>query len=478
MIILSMEASTSSAKAMLYDSEHGVLGIKSIPYGVDISDGITFSPDGVIDMVLTCGALLVERFPGMIVEAVGLSSVWHSLILLDDDYKPIGRGRTWADISSAPTAALYRKDAERAKLVYHATGCPLHSTYNVCKWLHLKRTEDISNVRYVSSLPEYLFYTLTGELAISQSAASGMGFLSTHTLDWDSDLLELAGIGRENLGRLVEPQYSLPLVPTSASRLGQPAGISVVVCGPDGALNHIAAGGLGSGVMTLSVGTSGAVRIAHLGPVIPEKQSTWCYYCAEGFHLVGAATAGAGNCVNWFVKDLMGGSISYHELETSEDATDRTIIPYFLPFLFGERCPGWDDERLGGFCSLGHEARPGGLYRAVLEGVLFNLYQNYLILVENIGNRPGKISISGGITQSPLWTRMATDIFGFELIENTGEHASLLGAAYMALRVMNHIPSLRSIPVEYGTVHEPNIERHEMFMERFMNWMNFYRQYG
>lgn len=475
MTILALEASTSSAKAMLHDAEHGVLGVESIPYRTNVSDSITFLPDGVIDTVLNCGAALLNRFPGVIVEAVGLSSIWHSIILLDEEYKPVGSGRTWADTSPAPTVALYRKDAELAQSVYRATGCPLHSTYTVCKWLHLKRTEDVYPVRHVSNLPEYLFFALTGEFAISQSAAAGTGFLSAHSLDWDEDMLKLADISRENLGRLVTPEFSLPLMPSSASRLGLPAGMPVVVCGPDGALNHIAAGGLSSDIMTLSVGTSAALRYAHPGPIIPDTQSTWCYYCAEGLHLVGAATAGAGNCVNWFVKDLLGGSMGYDELEKAAIACDPSATPYFLPFLFGERCPGWEDSRHGSFCGLGQEARPGGLYRAVLEGILFNLYQNYLILVEHIGHCPEKISISGGITQSSLWLQMAADVFGHALIENTGEHASLLGAIYMAQRATNRIPSLGSIPVEQGTVHEPDMNLHGMYMERFEKWLDFYR---
>jgi len=198
-------------------------------------------------------------------------------------------------------------------------------------------------------------------------------------------------------------------------------------------------------VMTLSVGTSGALRMAHHGPVIPDEQSTWCYYCAEGFHLIGAATAGAGNCVNWFVKDLMGGAMGFGQLETAAAAADPATAPYFLPFLFGERCPGWDDGRLGGFCGIAPEVGTGAMYRAVLEGVLFNLYQNYLILVEMTGLL-STISISGGITKSPLWMGMAADVFGAELTENTGEHASLLGAAYMAQRTMGQITSLKDIP--------------------------------
>lgn len=474
MPILSLEASTSSAKAMLYDAAQGALGVESMPYAPGICDGVTFSPAGVADTLLACGAALMRRFPGARVEAIGLSSIWHSLVLLDGNDAPIGRGHTWADASAAPAAAAYRADEALARRIYRATGCPVHSAYNIWKWLHAKRTEDVSRVRRVSCLPEYLFYALTGELAISQSVAAGSGFLSAQSLDWDEGMLNLAGVGRAMLGRLVEPYFSLPLHPTAAAKLGLPAGMPVAAAGPDGALNHIAAGGLGGNVMTLSVGTSGALRLAHAGPVIPERQSMWCYYGAEGLHLIGAATSGAGNCVNWFVKDLMRGSMSFRELEAAASEANAAAAPFFLPFLFGERCPGWNDGRLGGFCGIGPEAGSGGMYRAILEGILFNLYQNYLILIENTGRTPAMISVSGGITQSPLWMGMAGDIFGHTLHENTGEHASLLGAAYMAQRAAGQIASLKDIPAEAGKKHEPDMDKHKEYMTRFEKWMEYY----
>ena len=42
----------------------------------------------------------------------------------------------------------------------------------------------------------------------------------------------------------------------------------MVITGPDGALNQVGAGAMGEGVMTMSVGTSGAIRMATDNPYI------------------------------------------------------------------------------------------------------------------------------------------------------------------------------------------------------------------
>ncbi len=476
MPILALEASTSSAKAMLWDLERGLLAVEQLPYPADACDGMTFVPRRVVESVMACGAALLGHHPKVAVEAIGLSSIWHSLVVLDGEKNPIGPGFTWADTSPAPTVADFRADREFTDHFYQTTGCALHSSFNIFKWLHLRQTADTSAVRHVSCLPEYLFDALTDQLAVSLSCAAGSGFLNSRTLDWDPDLLRLAGTDRSMLGNPVEPHYSLPLTPQAANALGLPTGLPVTVAGPDGALNHIAAGGLGSPAMTLSVGTSGAIRMAHKGPAIPEKQSTWCYYGAEGQYIIGAATSGAGNCVNWFMSQMPGGSAGFSAMEEAAILVKPENTPYFLPFLFGERCPGWDDKRRGGFSCLSGTMGTGELYRSLLEGILFNLYQNYQILVDVAGTAPERIGISGGITQSPFWTQLAADIFSLPVEENTGEHASLLGAAYVAAKAVGMIPALAAIPEARGKRHEPDAKAHEVEMERFQNWLLEYKK--
>lgn len=474
MPVLSLEASTSSAKAMLYEEHRGVLAVESLPYAADVFDVTTFDPPGVVDTVLHCAAQLLARYPGIEVEAIGLSSIWHSLVMLDEHDRPLGRGQTWADTTAAPTAAPFRQDQALARRVYQSTGCPVHSSYNGWKWMHRRRTGDVSAVRRVSCLPEYLFFGLTGEFAITRSVAAGSAMLCAHTLDWDNGMLDLFGLRPEMLGRLVEPDHCNALNTAAAARLGLPAGTPVVATGADGALNHIAASALADDVMTLSVGTSGALRIANHGAVLPQRPSTWCYYLAEGLHLVGAATSGAGNCVKWFTDELLGGSWNFAQLEDAARCCNAEMTPYFLPFNFGERCPGWNDARQGGFQGIGPSAGVGAMYRAVLEGILFNLYQNYRILVDTMGREPSMISISGGITKSPLWMALAADTFGVVLDENTGEHASLLGAAHMARRAAGHMGSLRQIAPEPGPRHAPDLENHRRILQRLDRWMEYY----
>ncbi|QTQ14924.1 hypothetical protein HRQ91_10895 [Treponema parvum] len=64
-------------------------------------------------------------------------------------------------------------------------------------------------------------------------------------------------------------------------------------------------------------------------------------------HLLGGATSGACNCQDWFKQKFFPEGTTYKEIESRLSHTRDT--PVFLPFLFGERCPGWNEKRTGGF---------------------------------------------------------------------------------------------------------------------------------
>lgn len=477
MNILGLEVSTSSAKTIIYSSQNGVVDVQSIPYPSDVCDVISQDIEGMYDTLIACvkGILNDNKIH---IDAIGISTTWHSLLLLDANRKPIGRLKTWANTEASQTVKQYRKDRELSSKFYEKTGCVVHSLYPIWKYIHIKTkdSDTAKKVKYLSSQQEYIFERLTGEEAVSKIIASGTGFFNINTLDWDSDILNFAGIDESALSPLVEPTYYAYLTETAAKEMGLPSGIPVVIGGSDGALNQIGVGAMEEGIMTLSVGTSGALRLTSEMPVIPPEPSTWCYYLADGKRIAGAATAGAGNCVDWFVKRLnIHSGLGFDELESYMEGIDRGEAPIFLPFLYGERCPGWEDERQGSFYGITGNHLIGDMYYSLLEGILFNLYHCYIILTE-VMNVPDEIRISGGITNSDIWLQMAADIFQREIITSQIEHASIIGGVALALNAMGELKSLYEFSSPIGKVIEPNHDMATFYRRRFEKYLEIYER--
>lgn len=483
MAVISLEVSTSSAKSILFSVSDGVMMEVSRRFGADIADGVTQSPDGILQCVIGVlkEAAQAAASRGLSVEAIGLTGIWHSLLLLDKERKPIGRIRTWADLSGAEFVSALRGSTELVDRVYQKTGCMVNAVYPAWKWYNIRHNEPslAETTRYVSSQMEFVFESLTGERAVSRTIASGTGFFNIHTLDWDDDVLDFIGLERSQLGELVEAFHTAPLRREIAEVVGLPSGVPVTVGCADGAMNQLAIGGLNTGVMSMSVGTSGAIRIVHLEPKIPAIPSTWCYYLLKERRLAGAAVNNATNCVDWFLLQQHGelsGAV-YNLYTAGIREVDRANAPIFLPFLFGERCPGWKENRLGGFVGVKGSHTRFDLYYSILEGVLFSMRQCYDILVE-VGGRPDEILLSGGIVNSPPWLQMAADIFQREIKVTAETNQSTIGGALVAIEAVGGEEQVQSYQPKVERSLEPDAGVARVYEPRYEKYLELYNSLG
>ena len=159
------------------------------------------------------------------------------------------------------------------------------------------------------------------------------------------------------------------------------------------------------------------------------------------------------------------------------DITRFKDAPVFTPFLWGERCPGWDDARAGGFTGLKGHHGADSLYFAVLEGILFNLRQCYAILVD-IGGAPKEIRVSGGIVNSGVLKRMAADIMGRRLHISPQSNASTVGGAAVALHMMGILPTISQFPAARGMPVEPDARMCAFYEGRYTRYMEAYTHPG
>lgn len=476
MNILGLEASTSSAKALVYSTESGVVCSLSMPYERSAGDVVSLDPEGMYEPVIECARLAVDT-AGVPIDVIGLCGIWHSLLLLDRNRSPLGRIMTWADRLAADCVNAHRSNEQLRDWLYQRSGCYVHSMYPLWKWICMRErmTPGLADALYISSQPEYLFERLTGEFAVSQNVASGTGFMNIHTLDWDDAILEFAGLKRNSLSSIRPSEHLGRLLGEEAGRIGIPTGTPVVIGGADGALTQIGSGALKSGSMTVSVGTSAALRAAFERPILPENPSTWCYYTAEGKWLAGAATSGAGNCLEWLRQAMCAEEADLESLNALADAVDVRNAPIFLPFLYGERCPGWQDNRRGGFFGLNLTHSVGDLYYAILEGVLSNLYQCYQRLL-SVGCEPERIYVSGGIARSPRWLQMMADVFQREILVSSISDASTMGAIALAVKAMGGISSLAQFAADVERTVTPDRAKAGLYQERFSAYMEWYEK--
>jgi xylulokinase len=219
------------------------------------------------------------------------------------------------------------------------------------------------------------------------------------------------------------------LNPDLADMLGLGKSIPVVVGGGDNQMSM-----LGSGLtspaspLLLNIGTAAQISLITPEYIRAPGVDTRSYF-GGAYALVGASLAGGGS-YQWLRESIhaeMGVKITYAEM----DRLALQVPPRADGLIF---CPGptrQRPQREMGFLgnrlrqhSIGHQAR------AVMEGVLLDLYELY-IGMRTYKNCEFMIGAGKGLQRSSIWAQIAADIFGKPLRITHFENA-LFGAALTA----------------------------------------------
>lgn len=467
MLILALETSTTSAKAMLYSSEDGIVDVITKEYPTEVSNTLTQDPEGILQELVEVSRQICS---GRDIELISLSGIWHSLLLCDRNMKAQTKIISWANTSAADLSSRFLKDKEVVDKFYKTTGCPVAANYPYFKLLHLKEQGYKLEDYYIMGQGSYITYRLTGKRIVTDCMASGSGLLNIHDKKYDKTILEELGINEDQLCKLVTYKDAVPLSEEGAKLLGLRSGIPVIPASADGALNQVGAGALDEGAMTFSVGTSAAIRLSTSTPLIPDIPSTWSYLSPTQW-LSGAATSGACNCIDWFKDNFY--PMSYDEIEKCSQEEFDT--PVFLPFLYGERSPGWQGDKRGGFIGIEPYHTRQHFYQAIQEGILFNVYQSYEVLCDMVGE-PKKIVLSGGIVNSKFWTHMCVDIFGSIMEIPTINQSSLMGAVILGLDYLKLIPSPKDYQFEKGDIIRPNPDMKSVYKKKYEKYLYWYNK--
>ncbi len=368
--------------------------------------------------------------------AISLSSAMHSFIAVDNDGNALAPMMTWADNRSAEIAIELRA-TERGMSIYKATGTPIHSMSPLCKLVWLRENDKglFHKAHKFISIKEFIWYKLFNEFVIDYSIASSTGLFNITEFEWHEDALKLAEIRADKLSVAVPTDYS-----KSHSLLDfLDKNISFVVGASDGCLANLGSMATEPGIAAMTIGTSGAVRVASNKPLPNADAMTFSYILDKTTYICGGPINNGGVAMQWWVKNTAGVNATESDYErifgqvSKVPAGSDGLI--FLPYLTGERAPIWDSESCGNFFGVRLQHTQADFSRAVLEGICFAM-RDVLDAVQENSEQIAQINISGGFTKSEIWVQTLADITGKKLAILQADDASAVGAAFIALKVI------------------------------------------
>lgn len=413
--------------------------------------------------------------------AVSLSSAMHSLIPVNEKGDPLTPMMTWADNRSAEIATRLRTTKEGVD-IYKATGTPLHAMSPLCKIIWLRENEPalFQKVYKFISIKEYIWHKLFAEFVIDHSIASSTGLFDINQLTWNQNALKLADITESLLSAPVPTNYSKKYqnVNTSATADFLPQGTLFVSGASDGCLANLGSAATKPGIGAITIGTSGAVRIASNKPLPNEASMTFSYILDEKTFICGGPVNNGGVALQWWLKNSGAQQLSSDDYQNFFNEVAK-VPPgakglLFLPYLTGERAPIWNSESCGTFLGIKLQHTRADFSRAVLEGICFAL-KDVLDAVEENAEPVVQINVSGGFTKSAIWVQTLADITGKPMAVIQTDDASAVGAALLALKKIEKQADYPALDTSDQKIFKPDMHNNAIYNQLFAIYKQAYQ---
>jgi xylulokinase len=458
--VVGLDVSTTATKAILVDASGAVRGVGSASYDYETPHPLWSEQDPHLWWQAAITALNQvlsdSNVTGADIDAVGLTGQMHGSVLLDESGEVVRPAILWNDQRTGRECDEIREKVGAERLI-QVTGNDALTGFTAPKllWVANNEPENWARVRHVLLPKDYVRYRLTGEYAVDVAGGSGTILFDLARRTWSPEILEALDIDPDLLPPTFEgPALTGTVSPDSATVTGLRPGTPVVAGGGDQSANAVGVGAVDSGVVALSLGTSGVVFATTDGPSIEARGRvhSFCHAVPDRWHMMGVMLSAAGS-LRWF-RDTFTPGVSFDDLvaDAAEVEAGSDGL-FFLPYLTGERTPHPDPQARGAFVGLTvrHDLRH--LTRAVLEGVSFGL-RDGLDLMEGAGLPvPTEIRASGGGTRSALWRQILADVLRAEISTVATEEGAAYGAALLAATGAGWFKTVEEACREAVTIH-------------------------
>lgn len=476
MTLIAIDIGTTHCKAGLFTEDGKVKKIASRPMNSHVSPrGWTYyDPPEVLEMIKSILEEITLDHKESI-SAVGIASMAETGLLLD---RKTGEACSplipWFETISQASADLILDRANPLDC-YLKYGLKVNFKSSLAKILWLSREENypLEN-KYWLSAADFIAYFLTGNFATDYSLAGRTLAFRVDRRQWDEGWLRSWKIPPD-LFPAAFPSGQ-PIGEVSRNLPGIKAGTAVSVCGHDHVCAALAMSAIDPGIVFDSMGTAETL----IG-VLPERSITqedydiglqYGCHVAQGMRYWMGGNSASGGSIEWMRGLISPSSLSYDELDDLIDhAGDGPTGILYFPYLLGSGSPHTNPRTSGAFIGLTMSHKSEDIFKAVLEGVGYEMEYIRRSGEEMSGQPIESLVAAGGGTRNETWMQIKSDITGCEIKVPAQPEATLLGAA-VATGIgiglyRDASDALVHIAPKIAETYHPNAENHKRYQKLF-----------
>ncbi len=422
MRVLAIDQGTSGTKAVVVDDGVVVASADEVVRPAYLDGGrVEQEPRALLDSVLSAGRRAVEQAGGRL-DAVALANQGETVLAWDRSTgAPLTTALVWQD---SRALGLCDDLAEHRDRVAELSGLVLDPYFSAPKmaWVRRHLTRD----GVVTTTDSWLLHALTGELVTDVTTASRSLVLDLDDVAWSPELLDVFGLGDEELPQLVACDE---VVGTTSAFGGDVPVVGLLV---DQQAALLAQDCRAAGETKCTYGT-GAFLLASTGSHAPRSRSGLTTsvasrlrgstaYCLDG-QVYTAASA-----VRWLVD--LGLLDRPDSVDAAADGAGDALL--FVPALAGLAAPWWRSDATATFVGLTLATSRADVVAAVLRGVAATVVDLLDVVASGLGSPVTRLRVDGGLTRSRFLMQAQADLAQVPVDVYPYADATALGAASAA----------------------------------------------
>jgi xylulokinase len=451
MVLLGIDAGSTGCKVAAFDLDGRLLksAYRGYPMLYRQPGWRELDAEQVFAAALECIDECCVEGIGPKVQALSVSAQGEAMIPVDRNGAALDYSMVTFDIRNIAEMEWIR-DNMNLDYISANTGVPLHTMFSLPKllWIKRQRSELYDRTWKFFCFADYIAYRLGADPVMDHSLASRTMLFNIPKGEWDISLLAETGLDGEKLPCLAPCGTPIGTVKNEyVRRFGFAPNVVIAAGGHDQVCCALGAGILSGGQAMNSMGTTDSIvcvsREFTGGKKLRSANIPCGSYSVPGLYAYHSFVLSTGSVIQWFRNNFCDGEerTSYKELDAMAEKPGAPSGLYLLPHFSGSGTPYLDSRSKGILAGLSVETGPAEVYRAILEGVCYELKIN-IENMESAGVPIETLTCIGGAAKSDFYLQLKADITGKPVRKQRVEEAGCLGAALLAGRAAGLIQDI------------------------------------
>ena len=437
--VLVIDAGSSSVRSLIVDDTGIVVGEgrKQIAWERRNPGWAELDPINLLKATrqTILDAVTAAKIPVAQIVAAGITSHRETIMIWDKTTgEPVHDALVW--ISNQTDAIIDRWNMKGLSEEFKSrTGLHNDSFFSAGKIAWLLENVDglkskINNGQYLAgTVDTWLSWNLNGRTvhATDPSCASRTALYNIHTLQWDTELLDMLDIPINILPRVLSSDGDFGFIdrtildsdiPIRAIMADQQSGMFGQACFAENSFKNTFGT---AGVLTVNVGDNPR-NVSGLTTSVAWEIHNQIKYEVEGvvFH--------SGQAIQW-LRDNLGVNVPVNRIDEIIKSVKNNGGVYFVPALGGLAAPYWDRKARASIQGLSLDTSAAHLVRAAVEAMAFQTFD----IIEKLNDFPVEsFKVDGGAASSNFLCQFLSDLTGLQVQRPFELERTALGTAFVA----------------------------------------------